>query len=85
MWRVCRLEEEILASQEGLYSMQLSSQLATYIRYLGSFPCNNEEVLFLCTHKHTTLTMLSSIMQIFLQVSVLQFSNSDCQEPQNDP
>ena len=35
------------------------------IRYLVSFLVFTEEAFFLCAHKHTTLTMLSSIMQNF--------------------
>jgi len=31
MWRVCRLAKELLASQERLYSMQLSSQSVGYL------------------------------------------------------
>ena len=42
MWRVYRLAREPLASQEGLYPMELSSQSVSWlsiIRYLVSFPC----------------------------------------------
>jgi len=42
MWRVCWLAKKLLASQEGLYCMQLSSQSVIWlpiIRYLVSFPC----------------------------------------------
>jgi len=31
MWRVCQLAKELLASQEGLYSMELSSQSVGYL------------------------------------------------------
>jgi hypothetical protein len=65
MCSVCRLSNELLASQEGPYAMQLSSQSFGYlsldIQFL--FPCITEEVFFLCTLNHRTLTMLSSIMQ----------------------
>jgi len=65
MWRVCWLPKELLPSQEGLYCMKLSSQSVCYlsldIQFL--FLVFTEEVLFLCTHKHRTLTMLFSIMQ----------------------
>jgi hypothetical protein len=41
MWRVCRLDKELPASQEGLYCRELSSQSVSWlpvIRYLVSFP-----------------------------------------------
>ena len=31
MWKVCQLAKELLASQEGLYSMELSSQSAGHL------------------------------------------------------
>jgi len=31
MWRVCWLAKELLTSQEGLYSMELSSQSVGYL------------------------------------------------------
>ena len=69
-WKVCWLAKELLPSQ-GLYCMQLSSQsVSQSVGYLSLgiyflFPVFTEEVLFLYTHKHTTLTMLSSIIQNF--------------------
>jgi len=41
MWRVCQLEKELMASQERLYSTQLSSQSVSWlpnITYLTYFP-----------------------------------------------
>jgi len=64
MWRVCWLAKELLASQ-GIYCMRLSSQSVAYssLGILFLFLVFTEEVLFFCTHKHRTLTILSSIMQ----------------------
>ena len=42
MWKICWLAKELLAPQEVLYSMQLSSQSVSWlpiIRYLACFPC----------------------------------------------
>jgi hypothetical protein len=42
MWRVYRLAKELLAYQEGLYSIESSSQSVSWlprVRYLISFPC----------------------------------------------
>jgi hypothetical protein len=47
------------------------------IRYLVSFPCNTIHIFFLCTHKHKTLTILSSITQNIsssLCITILELS-----------
>jgi hypothetical protein len=76
MSRVCWLAKELLASH-------LSSQSVRYPSLGIQFPflVFTEEVLFLCTHKHRTLTILSSIMQNFsssLCTTILELTVRSC-------
>jgi hypothetical protein len=58
-----------------LHAVKQSVISLSISRHLVSFPCIYWRSLVLVYTQHRTLTMLSSIMQIFLQVSVLQLRN----------
>ena len=71
MWRVCWLAKEILPSQKGLYSKQLSSQSVGWlpiIRYLVSFSCIYWRSLVLVyTQAHNTHHAFLHNAQFFLK------------------
>jgi len=79
MWRVCWLAKELLASQEGPYSMKFSSQSVSWlpvIRYLVSFPCIYwRSLVLLYTQAQNTHHAFLHNANNFFQVSVLQFWN----------